>query len=125
VLDLGEVQSCASFGLNFHGYPWHDALAGKVKDRVEVLVSDDGQDFRPVGFLHTDLRWKDLPVNHIYTDEETATGATFRFTPNEPIKTRYVRYQVNSDRVFCATELEVLDSIKHAPFDLRLALPSP
>jgi hypothetical protein len=100
-------------------------MAGKVKDRVEVLVSDDGKDFRPLGLLHTDLRWKDLPVNHFYTDEETATGATFRLLPKEPVKTRYVRYQIKSDRVFCATELEVLDSIKHEPFDLRLALPSP
>src|SRR5581483_7671988 len=25
-LDLGEPTACASFGMNFHGFPWHDAL---------------------------------------------------------------------------------------------------
>src|SRR6185503_12890807 len=30
-LDLGSVQNCASFGMNFHGYPWWDALKGEMK----------------------------------------------------------------------------------------------
>jgi len=34
----------AAFGMNFHGYPWWDALTGEVKDTVEVLVSTDGKD---------------------------------------------------------------------------------
>ncbi len=48
-----------------HGYPWWDALAGEVQDRVEVLTSTDDGVYASQGFLQTDLRWKDLPVNHI------------------------------------------------------------
>jgi len=122
-LDLGAATPCASFGMNFHGYPWHDALAGQVKDKVEVLVSDDGAAFKPIGFLKTDWRWADLPVNHVWPDEEVIQGATFRLVPNEPVTARYVRYRVTSARSFCATELEVLDAIRYEPFDLRVALP--
>jgi hypothetical protein len=121
-LDLGATQTCAAFGMNFHGYPWHDALKGQMKDQVEVLVSDDGKNFQPVGHLKTDLRWKDLPVNHVWTDEETMTGGTFRVIPERPVSARFVQYRIKSDRNFCATELEVLDSIKSELFDLRVAL---
>jgi len=122
-LDLGEKRSCASFGLNFHGYAWHDALKGEVKDKVEVQVSDDGQNFTSIGQLKTDIKRKDIPVNFMLPDDETLTGHTFRLIPEKPISTRYVRYNITSDRNFCATELEVLDSIDLKPFDLRIALP--
>ena len=44
-LDLEKVTQCASFGLNFHGYPWWDALKGQVKDSVQVLTSIDGKNY--------------------------------------------------------------------------------
>lgn len=123
-LDLGRPESCAAFGLNFHGYEWWDALAGQVTDRVEVRVSADGSDYRSLGFLNTDLRWQDLPVNFMWPDDEALTGATFRLIPEQPTTTaRFVQYRVTSQRIFCATEVEVLDSIRSEPFDLRLALP--
>ena len=122
-LDLGAPTACASFGMNFHGYPAHDALKGQVKDRVQVLVSDDGKDFRPLGDLKTDLRWKDLPVNYVWPDDETFAGGTFRLVPERPVTTRFVQYKVTSKRNFCATELEVLDSLKREPYDMRVALP--
>jgi hypothetical protein len=122
-LDLGRPQSCAAFGMNFHGYPWHDAVRGQIEDRVDVLVSDDGQTFRPVGQLDTNLWWKDVPVNHVWPDDERITGHTFRLVPPAPVTARYVRYRVTSDRMFCCTELEVLDAIKSEPHDLRVALP--
>lgn len=124
-VDLGSAIPCASFGLNFHGYPFFDALQGQVKDRVEVLVSNDGSAFRSVGFLRTDLRWRDLPANHVWPDEEKITGHTFRLVPSLPVEARYVRYNVTSPRHFCATEIEVLDAIRFEPFDLRIALPNP
>ena len=122
-LDLGEVKPCAAFGMNFHGYPWWDALKGEIKDKVEVLVSKDGKEFASLGFLITDLRWKDLPVNHMWPDHECLQGATFRLIPDKPVEARYVQYKVASARFFCCTELEVLDSIQFEPFDLRIALP--
>ena len=122
-VDLGEPTACAAFGMNFHGYPWWDALAGEVQDRVEVLTSLDGSVYTSQGSLQTDLRWKDLPVNHIWPDEERITGHTFRLIPKEPIRARYVRYKVTNKRFFDCTELEVLDSIRFEPFELRIALP--
>jgi hypothetical protein len=122
-LDLGEVKPCAALGMNFHGYPWWDALKGEVKDAVEVLVSKDGKEYTSVGLLDTHLRWKDLPVNHMWPDHERIEGATFRVVPPRPVEARYVQYKVTSRRIFCATELEVLDSIRSEPFDLRVALP--
>jgi hypothetical protein len=122
-LDLGSAQTCAAFGMNFHGFPWHDALKGEIRDKVEVLTSDDGKEFKSAGFLQTDLRWKDLPVNHVWPDDEKLTGHTFRLVPGKPVTARYVQYKVTSARNFCCTELEVLDSIKSEPFDLRIALP--
>jgi hypothetical protein len=59
----------------------------------------------------------------MWTDEETMAGGTFRVIPQTPVKARFVQYRVKSDRNFCPTELEVLDSIKSEPFDLRIALP--
>jgi hypothetical protein len=94
-----------------------------VTDKVEVLVSKDGKDYASVGFLETDLRWKDLPVNHMWPDHEVIQGATFRVVPREPVEARFVQYKVASKRIFCVTELEVLDTIKWAPYDLRVALP--
>jgi len=122
-LDLGAPAACASFGMNFHGYEWYDAMKGEVRDKVEVLVSEDGKTYTSAGFLYTDWRWKDLPANHIWPDEETITGATFRLVPPKPVTTRFVQYKVSSPRFFCCTELEVLDALKLDPFDLRIALP--
>ena len=122
-LDLGEVRPCAAFGMNFHGYPWWDAMKGEIKDKVEVLVSKDGQSYTSVGFLETDWRWKDLPANFMWPDHETVQGATFRVIPPKPVEARHVQYRVTNARSFDCTELEVLDSIRAEPFDLRIALP--
>jgi len=122
-LDLGAPKACASFGMDFHGYPWWDALQGQVKDKVEVLTSLDGEDYESQGSLKTDLRWVDLPANHMWPDDERITGHTFRLIPEKPVETRYVKYKVTSPRIFDCTELEVLDSIKFEPCDLRIALP--
>ncbi|MGE5607794.1 MAG: hypothetical protein ACM359_00925, partial [Bacillota bacterium] len=122
-VDLGAPAACASFGMDFHGYPWWDVMKGEVKDKVQVLVSEDGQAYRPVGYLHTDWRWRELPVNHMWPDEETITGATFRLIPEKPVTARFVQYKVENARIFCATEVEVLESIRRQPFDLRIALP--
>jgi hypothetical protein len=122
-LDLGAPTTCASFGMNFHGYPWDDALKGQVKDKVEVLVSNDGAAYTSVGFLQTDLRFKDVPVNFMLPDDEKLTGATFRCIPAKPMQARFVQFKITNKRMFDVTELEVLDAIEFKPFDLRIALP--
>lgn len=122
-LDLGTPADCASFGMNLHGYPWWDSLKGEVQDQVEVLTSLDGKEYRSQGFLKLNLCWKDLPVNYMWTDEETMTSGTFRLTPERPVTTRFVQYRILNKRFFDCAGLEVLDSIRSTPFDLRIALP--
>jgi hypothetical protein len=109
--------------MNFHGYPWDDALKGQVKDKVEVLVSNDGAAYTSVGFLQTDLRFKDVPVNFMLPDDEKLTGATFRCIPAKRMQARFVQFKITNKRMFDVTELEVLDAIEFKPFDLRIALP--
>ncbi|MBA3707638.1 MAG: hypothetical protein H0W83_02315 [Planctomycetes bacterium] len=122
-VDLGAATACASFGLNIHGYEPKDALKGEVADVIEVLVSDNGTDFTSAGFLRTDMRWKDLPVNHMWTDEETMCGFTARLIPPKPVSAHFVRFRTETKRFLCVTEIEVLDAIEFKPFDLRVALP--
>ncbi len=122
-LDLGTPAPCASFAMNLHGYPWWDSLKGEVRDRVEVLTSLDGQEYRSQGFLKLNFFWKDLPANYMWTDEETMTSGTFRLIPDRPVTTRFVQYRIANKRFFDCAGLEVLDAIGSAPFDLRIALP--
>jgi hypothetical protein len=122
-VDLGSTRSCASFGMNFHGYPWHDALKGEIQDTVEVLVSADAKSFTSLGFLETNLRRKDIPINFMVPDNEELTGATFRLIPRTPTEARYVQFKIRNKRIIDVTELEVLDAIELKPFDLRIALP--
>lgn len=122
-VDLGAAQPCASFGLNFHGYEGQDALRGQVKDKIEVLTSNDGQTYTSQGFLQTALRRKDIPINFLLPDDETLKGLTARLIPGQPLSTRFVQFKINNKRFFDVTEIEVLDSIKFEPYDLRVALP--
>lgn len=122
-VDLGAESHCASFGMNLHGYPWWDALKGEMQDTVEVLTSTDGKQYEARGFLKMNLWWKDIPVNYMWTDEETMNSATFRLIPDQPIKTRYVQFKISNKRFFACAGLEVLDAIHRKPFDLRIKLP--
>lgn len=123
-LDLGEATTCASFGMNVNGYPFWDPLKGTVQDKIEVSVSDDGKEFKSVGYLKSNFFTKEVPVNYLLPQDGNLLGFTARLIPEKPVKTRYVKYTVENPRSMnCITELEVLDSIKYEPFDLRIALP--
>jgi hypothetical protein len=123
-LDLGTVQRCGAFRIHLSaGWPWWDALKGQVKDTVEVLTSVDAQQYTSRGFFDLNLRHKDIPINHVLPDDETATGFLYALTPPEPIEARYVRYRITPQRTLTVSEVQVLDSIQYQPFDLRIALP--
>ena len=123
-VDLGESKSCGAFRIQLGaGWPWWDALKGEFKDRVEVLTSEDGRNYRSQGFFDLNLRWKDLPVNHFWPDEEVIPGHLFERILPDPVRARYVRFKVSPERTLTVSEVEVLDWIRHEPFDLRLALP--
>jgi hypothetical protein len=123
-VDLGEQQKCGAFRIQLGaGYPWWDAVKGQFKDKVEVLTSTDGKEFTSRGFFDLNLRWKDLPVNHFWPDEEVIAGHNFELIPAAPVEARYVRYKLTPERSLTVSEVEVLDFIRYEPFDLRVALP--
>lgn len=123
-VDLGEVQRCGAFRIHLSaGWPWWDAMKGEIKDRVEVLTSTDGANFTRRGLFNLNLRHKDIPVNHMMPDDETATGFTYALVPQGPIEARWVRFEITPQRTLTVSEVEVLDSIRFEPFDLRIALP--
>jgi len=123
-VDLGKPQSCGAFRIQLGaGWPWWDALKGQFKDKVEVLTSNDGQNYKSHGFFDLNLRWKDLPANHIWPDEEVIAAHNFELIPRQPVQARYVRYKVTPERSLTVSEVEVLDFIRYEPFDLRIALP--
>jgi len=126
-VDLGKPESCGAFRIHLTaGWPWWDALKGEVKDKVEVLTSTDDKEYTSQGFFDFDLRWKDIPINHMMPDDETAQGYVFAlFTKNPPksVDARYVRFRITPERMLCVSEVQVLDFIKFEPFGLRIALP--
>jgi hypothetical protein len=123
-VDLGRAEKCGAFRIQVGaGWPWWDALKGQVKDEVELLTSLDGQGFRSQGFFPLNLRWKDLPANHFWPDDETLCAHLFELIPPAPVDARYIRFKVTPARTLTVSEVEVLDFIEYEPFDLRLALP--
>ena len=123
-VDLGAAQKCGAFRIQLGaGWPWWDALKGEFKDKVELLTSADGQSYTSLGFFNLNLRWKDLPANHIWPDDEVIAAHNFELIPPEPVQARYVRYKLTPERALTVSEVEVLDSIRYEPFDLRIALP--
>ena len=123
-LDLQKAGTCAAFRIHLSaGWPWWDAMKGQVNDKVELLTSPDGQSYESHGFFDLNLRWKDIPINHMMPDDETATGFTYTLTPPAPVDARYVRFSITAERTLTVSEVQVLDSIRAEPFDLRIALP--
>ena len=123
-VDLGKAETCGAFRIQLGGYPWWDAVKGEVKDKVEVLISNDGNAFQSVGFFNLNLRWKDVPANHAFNDDEKFCGHNFEMIPEKPVEARYVRFVVTPVRgAVTVSEVQVLDFIRYEPFDLRIALP--
>ena len=122
-VDLGKVEKCGAFCIHTGGYPFWDALRGEVKDKVEVLTSTDGERYASQGFFDFNLRWKDIPANHAWPDEEAIRGHNYLLTPAQPVDARYVRFAITPARFLSVSEVQVLDSVRYEPFDLRIALP--
>jgi hypothetical protein len=123
-VDLGKAQECGVFRIQIGaGWPWWDALKGQVQDQVEVLTSLDGKEFTSVGPFDLSLRWKDIPINHIMPDDETACGPNFALIPPKPVKAQFVRFRITPERIMTVSEVQVLEFVKFQPFDLKIALP--
>ena len=122
-LDLGAPTPCGAFSIDIGGYPSQDAIKGQVKDKVELLVSLDDKDYKSLGFYDFNLRWKDLPLNVPFNDDETFQAHNLPFIPPQPVMARYVRWVLTPARMMTVSEVQVWDSIKIAPFDMKIALP--
>lgn len=122
-VDLGRTMPCGAFCIHTGGYPFWDALQGEVKDKVEVLTSLDGKQYASQGEFDFKLRWKDIPANHMWPDEETMRGHNYLLVPPGPVEARYVRFRITPARFLSISEVQVLDFVRYEPFDLRLALP--
>jgi hypothetical protein len=122
-VDLGKVQRCAAFRIQTGGWPFWDALRGEVKDKVEVLTSTDGKQYASQGFFDFKLRWKDIPANFAWPDEETLCGPNYLLVAAAPVQARYVRFDITPARFLSVSEVQVLDSVRFEPFDLKIALP--
>jgi hypothetical protein len=122
-VDLGKVQTCGAFCIQTGGWPFWDALAGEVKDRVEVLTSVDDEHYVSQGPFRFNLRWKEIPVNYAWPDEETLRGPNYLLIPARPVEARYVRYRITPARSLSVSEVQVWDFVRFAPFDLKLAVP--
>ena len=88
-----------------------------------MQTSRAGDDFTSQGFFNLDLRRKDIPINHLMPDDETATGFTYDLIPKKSVNARFVRFKITPQRTLTVSEIQVLDSIRYEPFDLRIALP--
>jgi hypothetical protein len=122
-VDLGQPTSCGAFRIDVGGSPFQDGVLGQVKDKVEVLVSSDNKQYASVGFFDFKLRWKDIPANYAWNDEETFNEYNYSLIPAQRVEARYVRFALTPSRMMTVSEVQVLDSIKYAPFDLKIALP--
>ena len=94
-----------------------------MKDEVEVLVSNDGKAFKPAGKFDFKLRWKDVPANYMWPDDEQFVAYNHTLRLDEPIETRYVKFAAKASRFMVISEVQVLNGVKSEPFDLRIALP--
>ena len=123
-VDLGAPQKAAAFRVHLHGYPPQDAVKGKVKDEVEVLVSDDGKAFKRAGRFDFKLRWKDVPVNYMWPDDEQFVAYNHTLQLEKPVEARFVKFAAKSSRFMVISEVQVLDGVSSEPFDLKIALPA-
>lgn len=124
-VDLGVTRSCGAFRIQVGaGWPWWDALKGEIKDQVELLTSANGHEYTSRGFFDFRVRWKDIPVNEMWPDDEVIAGRNFELVLPQPVEARYVRYKITPERTVTVSEVQVLDQIRRTPFDLSIALPN-
>ena len=123
VVDLGQKEKCGAFRIQFGGSPFWDALKGQIQDKVEVLVSTDNKEFTSAGNFNFHLRWKDLPVNFMWPDEETLKAPNYELILDKPVEAQYVKFKIAPARILMLSEVQALESIEYKPFDMKLALP--
>jgi len=123
-VDMQEPRQIAGFGIHLTaGWPWWDALKGEVRDEVEVWTSLDGQNFTRQGTFNLNLWRREIPINHMLPDDETAQGWNYILPLSSPVTAQFVRFRVTPRRSLGVTEVQAFDRIDIRPFDLKILLP--
>lgn len=123
-VDMGEPASITACRIHLTaGWPWWDALRGEVQDEVELFTSLDGEQYTSRGKFDLNLWRKDVPINHLLPDEESARGWNYLLKFEAPVTTRFVRYRVRPMRALAVTEVQALDRVTEVPFEMRVVLP--
>ena len=123
-VDLGQSKQMGAFRIHVGGYEAHDPLLGQVKDLVDVETSTNNSTWTSRGSFNFNLRWKDLPANHMWPDHEKLGAHNYELILPQPVTARYVRFKLTAKRYTSVSEVQVLESITYEPFDLKLALPA-
>lgn len=123
-VDIGQEELIRALGIHLTaGWPWWDALRGEVQDEVEAFLSCDGTEFESCGKFRLNLFRRDIPVNHMLPDDETAQGWNYILPLAEPRSARYVRFRVTPRRIVGVTEVQAFTHFERKPFRLRILLP--
>jgi hypothetical protein len=123
-VDMEELNTIAAVGIQLTaGWPWWDALKGEIRDTIEVFVSRDGQRFESCGTIPLNLFRREIPINHMLPDDETAQGWNYVFPLDSPVVARFVRYRVAPRRSLGITEVQAFDRLERRDFSLRVLLP--
>ena len=124
VVDMGQPERVAALGIHLTaGWPWWDALKGEVQDEVEAFLSADGQNFQSCGKFQLNLFRRDIPINHMLPDDETARAWNYWLPLDPPRSARFVKFRVVPKRILGITEVQALDRLERRPFHLRVLLP--
>lgn len=123
-VDLGQPQKIAALGIHLTaGWPWWDALKGEIKDRIEALTSLDGKEYVSHGEFRLNFFRRDVPINHMLPDDETAQAWNHILPLPSPVTARFVRFRVTPRRSLGITEVQAFDRLERRPFSLRILLP--
>lgn len=87
-------------------------------------MSTDAVQYASQESFTLNLWQKDILVNHMLPDDETAAGFTYTLAPRISTKARYIQFKITPKRTLTVSEVQVFDSIRYEPCDLRIALPS-
>lgn len=123
-VDIGRVEKLAALGIHVTaGWPWWDALKGQVRDEIATFISQDGKEFSPCGQFQLNLLRRDVPINYMLPDDETAQAWNYILPLQAPLEARFVRFRVTPRRSLGITEVQAFDRLESRPFELRITLP--
>jgi len=123
-VDMGKTHTISALGIHLTaGWPWWDALKGEIRDEIEALTSRDGQIFESQGTFALNFFRREVPINHMLPDDETAQAWNYFLRLESPVSTRFVRFRVTPRRSLGITEVQAFDRLDRREFSMQVLLP--